>query len=376
MSRSRRAPSGCERGRLTVSAPRQRLPNFSWRPSRLAPGKPRAGVKRQGSATVSFRLASPCQVRPLKPAIAPGIGVDGGPIGSAQRGQAAADGTRALCPDHWARLQPDPSAPSRIGSGAPSREGAQGRTLHRSVVAAPSRARIRSATATEADGMADPPAQELREGAGWPSDRGPTSCSAQLSAFRARFPGRPPAIEAGAEAGQLLLHVPDQISFRLALLQHDQRAAMGKQRGLDQLRVQPRQPVSMLHHHRRHLGVREQPPQLGTMPAQARAHLRLHPDHRPAGLSRPLCQPCHLALKVGPLVMRGDPRIEAKADRRSLHDGTDVHQDGARPHPLRRHRQGAVLKPPQRGVGMDALPASPLGQVHYPYRNPYLSWRA
>jgi hypothetical protein len=44
--------------------------------------------------------------------------------------------------------------------------------------------------------------------------------------------------------------------------------------------------------------------------------------------------------------------------------GADVHHDGALPNPHRGHRQGAVLKTPERGVGMDALAARPLGQVH------------
>ncbi len=41
-----------------------------------------------------------------------------------------------------------------------------------------------------------------------------------------------------------------------------------------------------------------------------------------------------------------------------------VHQVGARPHPLSRHRQGAALKPSVGGVGVDPLAPRPLRQVH------------
>ncbi len=59
-----------------------------------------------------------------------------------------------------------------------------------------------------------------------------------------------------------------------------------------------------------------------------------------------------------------DSRIEAQAGCRERAGRADVHQDGARPHPLRRHRQGAALKPSVRGVGVDPLAAGPLSQVH------------
>jgi hypothetical protein len=108
------------------------------------------------------------------------------------------------------------------------------------------------------------------------------------------------------------------------------------------------------------------------MPVQARARLGLRPDHQLTGLRHPLCEPSHLTLEVGPLVVRGDSRIEAKADCRGRRGGVDVHQNGARPRPPCGHRQGAVLKPPELGVGMDALAARPPSQVHKLFVNTHM----
>ena len=67
-----------------------------------------------------------------------------------------------------------------------------------------------------------------------------------------------------------------------------------------------------------------------------------------------------------------DPSVEPETACRGPRGCVNVHQDGAWPHPLRGHRQGAVLKPPKRSVGVDALAARPLSQIHDLYHNTYV----
>jgi hypothetical protein len=78
----------------------------------------------------------------------------------------------------------------------------------------------------------------------------------------------------------------------------------------------------------------------------------------------PVCEPCQLVLEIRPLVVQRDSRMQAQAACRECAGRADVHQDGARPHPLRRLRQAAALKPAVRGVGVDPLAAGLLSQVH------------
>ncbi len=138
----------------------------------------------------------PGEIRPLAQLIASGscIGVVAGLGDRARpaRGGHLGDHPLALRPDLLVVVQSGPAALGQIRAGEPPQMGSQ-RHNHGSVPgrdpqsgADPQRGDQRRLH-RRPDRVADPPAHELVRDAGWPSTCGPTSCLAQLRAFRARF---------------------------------------------------------------------------------------------------------------------------------------------------------------------------------------------
>ena len=196
-----------------------------------------------------------------------------------------------------------------------------------------------------------------------------TAPSARRRAQRNVGPLRPVTrraapVPAGAEAGEHLHHVANQIVGDLAAVEHHQAATVRREGGLDQFGVHPRQPVPVLDHQHGHFRVREQATQLRAGPVHPRAHLSLDPDNRLPGLRCPLGQAGQLSIQVGALVMGGDPSV--KTERRSRHRRRRVRSDQHRPlvHSHRWHRQRPLAEPAIRRLGVDPLPTGPLGQVH------------
>jgi hypothetical protein len=152
-------------------------------------------------------------------------------------------------------------------------------------------------------------------------------------------PGRAASVPSGADAGQELHHVSDQIVGPLGIVDHHQAPPLGGQGLPEVLDPEARQTIPVLDPDRRHLRVPQQTEQRCAMPVQAgtdlgddlgrrHVHRRDLPDH--AG---------HLAVQVGALIARrGHPRVErhaAPTSRRLLD------QDRPRRQLASRHRQHA-----------------------------------
>ena len=118
----------------------------------------------------------------------------------------------------------------------------------------------------------------------------------------------------------------------------------------------------MLHHHGAHRRVGKQPSDLRPGTVHPGPDLGLDAGHATPAYSRPLGKPGHLPVKVGPLVMRGHPGVEAETV--GCHSSRGVDED----HPCVdlscRHGQRPVAVPAVGGLRMHTIRTRPVRQLH------------
>lgn len=176
--------------------------------------------------------------------------------------------------------------------------------------------------------------------------------------------GTAPPVQAGTQRGEHLDHVTDQVTVNLPGIDRNDFPALRRQRRLEMLDPETGQPASMLDHHRRGRGVRQQSGKLASFPLHARPDLDHPLIHRQTVPSHPLRQPGHLPVKVAPLVKRQHLRIEHRPTLVRRTSRCHLDQERARRGPHCRDRQLAVTEPPPRRLIVNTFPSRPLRQPH------------
>lgn len=94
----------------------------------------------------------------------------------------------------------------------------------------------------------------------------------------------PPPAQAGAERCEDLDHVAHQVVLNLSIFEDDETTTCRCERSLDKFDVHAPETVTVLDHHRRHLGVRQVPTDLETAAIYLRTD-RAEPRHLPPARS-------------------------------------------------------------------------------------------
>lgn len=128
----------------------------------------------------------------------------------------------------------------------------------------------------------------------------------------------------------------------------------------DQLDVHAAEAVFVLDHDRAHLRIGQQTLRFPAAAVHARGDLGFDPRNLMPGLASPRRQARRLPTQIGPLLQGADAGIQSyTTGHRGRSVRVDVHQDHARPHSFRSHRQRTLTEPAVRGTRSDPLAPNP-----------------